>query len=130
MQLTEFNHKIGKNIVLATFVGNIFKLKATKSFELSFERLGGCYLPEHSSNKGSVWSFPSFITAQVLQEVIRNTCFVCGGLMKDGVAYDNTWIGFDDFGGDAGQHGTTISKVGPPIIKKVRKCQSCGHSHT
>lgn len=69
-----------------------------------------------------------FILVNVV--LVGNSCFECGGLMKDGTALDNTWVGFDDFGGDAGQRGTTVSKVGQPIMKQVRKCTVCGHSHT
>ena len=57
-------------------------------------------------------------------------CFKCGGDIGEGQALDNTWVGSDDFGGDAGQRGTTISKIGPPIMKKVCKCIFCGHSFT
>lgn len=92
----------------------------------TFQRLGAKF---PNGTLGEI-EFPSFITSQVIQEIINNTCFVCGGLMTNGQALDNTWVGFDDFGGDAGQVGTTISKIGPPIMKNVRKCSSCGHSHT
>jgi len=50
--------------------------------------------------------------------------------MQDGEALDNTYVYYDDFGGDAGQPGTTGSKQGPAKIIQVRKCQTCGHSHT
>lgn len=61
---------------------------------------------------------------------IEDICFKCGGDMGEGQALDNTWVGSDDFGGDTGQPGTTISKIGPPVIKKVCKCKSCGNSFT
>jgi hypothetical protein len=130
MQLLQLDHKIGNEYVYATFKGNIFKPMPTESFELSFSRLGGKYLPEKSGPHGSVWEFPAIISFQILELIIRNTCFKCGGLMHSGYAYDNGWISFDDFGGDAGQPGTTMSKSGTAELKKVRKCQSCGHSHT
>lgn len=130
MQLTEFNHKVSENFVYATFLGNIFKLLPTESLELSFERIGGVYCPDESGTHGSVWKFPVFISSEILKEIIRNTCFECGGLMKDGDALDNTWISFEDFGNDVGKRGTTMTKQGQPIIKKVRKCVNCGHSHT
>ncbi len=76
------------------------------------------------------FKFPEFVTREVINQVIHNTCFVCGGLMADGQALENTWVGFDDFGGDAGEPGTTISKIGPPVMLKVRKCTVCGYSHT
>lgn len=129
MQLVNFNYST-QHFVYATFKGNIFKLKVTESFELSFERIGGIYCPEESGEHGSVWRFPAFVSSQILLEIINNTCFKCGGLMKDGEALENTWVSFDDFGNDAGQPGTTMSKIGHPVMKKVRKCTSCGHSHT
>lgn len=130
MQLKSFNHKVTQDFVYATFIGNITKLLPIESFKLSFERLGGIYCPEESGVHGSVWKFPVFISSQVIEEIIHNTCFVCGGLMKDGQALENTWVGSEDFGGDYGQRGTTISKIGQPVMKLVRKCSSCGHSHT
>jgi len=57
-------------------------------------------------------------------------CFKCGGDIEQGQALDNTWIGFNDFGGDTGQPGTTISKIGPPNLINCHKCKSCGHSFT
>jgi hypothetical protein len=130
MQLVSLQYKIGDEYVYATFKGNIFKLMPTESFELSFSRLGGKYLPEKSGPHGSVWVFPKIVNAEVLELIISNTCFECGGLMHSGFAYDNGWISFDDFGGDAGEVGTTMSKSGTAVLKKVRKCQACGHSHT
>lgn len=121
----ELNQKIGTNYSTVKFIKGIrFKLPVIESFENSFSRIGGKF------QDNGIWKFPSFITTQVIQEVIRNTCFECGGLMQDGEALDNTYVSFDDFGGDAGQRGTTQSKIGQPVIKIVRKCTLCGHSHT
>ena len=50
--------------------------------------------------------------------------------MEDSTAYINTIVSFDDFGNDAGERGTTVSRCGPVKIIKVRKCSACGHSHT
>lgn len=124
----EMNQKIGSKQEV-TFTGQLYRFKpsVTKALVGAFEKLGGQVDHEINSCK---YFFPSFITAQVIQEVIRNTCFECGGLMKDGVAFDNTWISSDDFGNDAGQRGTTMSKIGPAKQIKVRKCTVCGHSHT
>lgn len=130
MRLLDFKHRIEQNLILATFIGNILKLKVTESFELSFERLGGKYMPDVSSNKGSVWSFPDYISAVVLEEIIRNTCFNCGGLMKEGQALDNTYVISVDFPGQTDFKGCTQSKIGQPNIVNVSKCISCGHSHT
>ena len=66
------------------------------SFYNKFEYLGG-----KSYNSTNIWTFPSCVTSQIISEIIRNTCFMCGGLMKDGQVFIN-----------------------------VRKCSQCGHSHT
>ena len=55
-------------------------------------------------------------------------CFKCGGIMKEGVALENTLISSDDFGNDAGTRGTTQSRIGPAKIIKVYKCSTCGQS--
>ncbi len=130
MQLKSFNDKASQNFVYATFNSKITKLLPFKSLLLSFERIGGVYCPDESGTHGSVWKFPIFISSQILEEIIKNTCIECGGLMSDGQALDNTWVSSDDFGGDALKRGSTISKQGPAVFKKVRKCTSCGHSHT
>ena len=101
------------------------KLDVLKSFYEVFHKIGG-----ESQRSSNLWIFPSFITSQVISEIIRNTCFICGGLMTDGKAFDNTYVSFDDFGNDAGKRGSTQSKVGPAKIVNVRKCTECGHSHT
>lgn len=77
-----------------------------------------------------VWLFPDTTNPDIVETIIKNTCFVCGGLMKDGQALDNTYVSFNDFGNDSEQRGTTQSKVGPAKITNVRKCSNCGHSHT
>ena len=89
MKLINYQHKIGQDFVLATFYGDITKLKPTLSLELSFERLGGEYMPEMSGEHGIIFKFPAFVSAGTLHEIIRNTCFECGGLMKDGIAIQN-----------------------------------------
>ena len=60
---------------------------------------------------------------------IKEICCKCGGNIQEGQALDNTWVGSDDFGGDAGQPGTTMSKIGTPVLVKCMKCKSCGHSY-
>lgn len=68
----------------------------------SLTRLGGtCKGDAH------LWNVPFFITSQVIEQVIHNTCFVCGGLMK-----------------------TELKDVDNIAAITVRKCSSCGHSHT
>lgn len=119
--------EISYSVKQTTFkvISSNFKQNVVNSLGLSYERIGGNY-----DLKTNTWIFPPFINHQIIEEIIHNTCFVCGGLMMDGQALDNTWVYYDDFGGDAGQYGTTCSKLGQPVIKKVRKCTSCGHSHT
>lgn len=76
------------------------------------------------------WDFPNHVSNETISEIIHNTCFVCGGLMKDSEAFDNTYVSHNDFGNDVGQRGTTMSKSGQAQLIKVRKCMECGHSHT
>ena len=78
--------------------------------------------------KASDWTFPSYITSEVIQEVIRNTCFVCGGLMKDSTAFKNQDIIEIPNGLSMTSH--VYSNAGEAKQIKVRKCSSCGHSHT
>lgn len=55
-------------------------------------------------------------------------CRECGGKCTPSQAYNNTLVSFDDFGGDAGQRGTTQSRIGPGKLVNCYKCNSCGHS--
>lgn len=107
----KFELKVGTDHSTVRFTAGVydtvkFKLSVIKSFENSFSKLGGVFLPE----EGYVWTFPKHITSEVLQEVIHNTCFVCGGLMKDDYHEEMK---------ESIKYNTTI-----------RKCSSCGHSHT
>ena len=121
----EMHHKVGTDYSTVN-IYNISKLKEESRIKLYevLNKLGMTF------GKGDEIRFPFCITSEVLQEVIHNTCFVCGGLMKDGQALDNTYVYSNDFGNDAGQYGTTCSKIGQPVMKQIRKCNSCGHSHT
>lgn len=58
----------------------------------------------------------------------RNQCRKCGGIDTPSKAFNNTLISFDDFGEDAGQHGTTMSRQGLAKLVDCIKCESCGHS--
>lgn len=71
------------------------------TFYDSFHRLGGI-----SQGTANSWIFPKYITSEVIQEIIHNTCFVCGGLMQNGEQLESF----------------------PP--KQIRRCTSCGHNHT
>lgn len=94
----KFEINVGTDYSTVKFNATL-KLDVFEKLIHHFERLGGTMI----GPKTSQWKFPAFITSEVLQEVIRNTCFECCGLMKD---YE--------------YHSDHI----------VRKCQSCGHSHT
>lgn len=121
----EMNRKVGTDYSTVKFY-NISKLKeeAREKFYTTLSKLGMTF------GVGEEILFPKCITAEVIQEVIRNTCYECGGLMKDSKAFDNTYVSFDDFGNDAGQIGVTQSKSGKARLISVRKCTNCGHSHT
>lgn len=115
-----FKEKIN-NVKFLTVISPKFWL----SFTNSLNRIGG-----KSKDSFHDWDFPYHITGQVIQEIIHNTCFVCGGLMQDSTAIQNTLVSSNDFGNDVGKRGTTQSRIGPAKQIIVRKCTSCGHSHT
>lgn len=48
--------------------------------------------------------------------------------MKVGTALLSTLIASEDFGGDAGQPGTTMRHGGPGKMVRCWKCPKCGHS--
>lgn len=102
----EINHKVGTDYLTVTFLtSQSFDFWA--SFANSLKVIGG-----EPQTTLRTWKFPSFITSQVITEIIHNTCFVCGGLMKDEeitVKVPNTFRG---------------------NLTKTRKCTVCGHSHT
>lgn len=127
----DYSHKVGENYCLITLDKTSYdKLPrgSRKALCNSFSQIGG-YI--NNSDGDYKIRFPAFITSEVISEIVKNTCFVCGGLMQDeGIALQNKWVSFDDFGNDAGQPGTTMSQQGPAVVKKVRKCQACGHNHT
>ena len=78
-----------------------------------FKKLGGV------NTESFMWEFPTFITPQVIQEIIHNTCFVCGGLMQNAILLEN------------GKHCISEEKANTSNNSKaIRKCSSCGHSHT
>ena len=101
---------------------NNFSDKVKKRIFDTFERLGGI------TKNGIEWEFPTHVQINLLNDILDNTCFKCGGIVSNGEVLQNTLITFDDFEGDAGSKGTTQSRVG--IAKKVscRKCINCGHS--
>lgn len=117
----EYNHKIGQNVVSVKFEHNL-NFKAENTFNMILMRLGGEQITIFK------WEFPVYITSQVIEQVIRNFCYNCGGLMQDGEAIVNDTfrsIEEEERGGF-----TTFTDPKYAHVKKVRKCQSCGHSHT
>lgn len=123
------NHKVGTDYSAVKFNAKVFdfikfKLPVIESFENSFSRIGGTYHPEEEY----IWKFPGFITFQVIDEIIHNTCFVCGGLMKDGQAIQNGEIRVPEEDVRGG-YTPYVDTTNHSLIK-VRKCTSCGHSHT
>lgn len=101
----EMNHKVGADYSIVILQGHL-SAKVLESMFSVFEKLGG----ESIENTWDKWKFPKHITSQVIEEVIRNTCYVCGGLMKDDYHEEMK---------DSIKYSTAI-----------RKCSSCGHSHT
>jgi len=118
-------HRLGTPKIKVVFDYSSMTMIALNKFNNLLLKLGG----EQLVGEEVYWEFPNFITQAVLEEVIKNTCFKCGGVMTSGIALDNTWTSSDDFGGDKGNYGTTASKNGPAIMVKVRKCADCGYSH-
>ena len=118
----EMSHKVGEQKVNVTFKADIVTLRLINIEKLkeTFQRLGGVMQDDYSID------FPLYINSQVIEEIIRNTCFVCGGLMKDGTAMVDQQLEFEH-----DIYGTVTQQV-PGYAKqiKVRKCTSCGHSHT
>ncbi|MEM1055151.1 MAG: hypothetical protein AAGI52_06465 [Bacteroidota bacterium] len=61
---------------------------------------------------------------------VEQICPRCGDTMGDGVAIENALQSSEDFGGDAGEPGTTMSMVGTGRRMACRKCGACGYSTT
>lgn len=119
----EMNHKVGTDYSTVILQGHL-SAKVLESLYAVFEKLGAIC----PNNNWDEWQFPAFITPQVLQEVIHNTCFVCGGLMKDSNAFKNQDI--IEIPNSFSMTSHVYSNAGEARQIKVRKCSSCGHSHT
>lgn len=117
----KFEINVGTDYSTVKFHSWKVRPSAVESILNSLHKLGGKY-----QRKQDHWLFPSYITSEVIQEVIHNTCFVCGGLMQDSTAMVDQEFEFEH-----DIHGTVTQQV-PGYAKqtKVRKCSSCGHSHT
>lgn len=120
----ELNHNIGQQTVIVQFQSLKTNRYVWQALQKVFEKLGGKLLgfPDYGIDN---WEFPSFITSQVIQEIIHNTCFVCGGLMGDSTAIQNESLRVKTSQGEIHYPDGNNTKV-----IKVRKCQTCGHSHT
>ena len=93
----QFNETSRTNDIQLDFTKLNFK--AQDSLTISFLRIGGV------SQSYEYMEFPLFINQSIIEQIIHNTCFVCGGLM------------------------TSLERKIEPVMR-IRICQSCGHSHT
>lgn len=59
---------------------------------------------------------------------MKNKCKKCGGECKKSKALLNSLVSSNDFGNDAGERGTTVSRIGRPKLVECLKCVNCGHS--
>lgn len=124
----EMNPQIGTDYSTVKFKGNYLSIdyRVRDKFIRYFQRIGG------ELTAGGNWTFPKHITSEVLSEVIHNTCFVCGGLMKDGQAIQEGKVYVSSYDSAMETYQGQIEYPNPNDSKviKVRKCSSCGHSHT
>ncbi len=107
-----------KPLVVVEFTGALYRLPhaACSSLILSLNRIGGKV--DHEGNS-CIFTFPVFVTRPMIEEIIHNTCFVCGGLMQNAILLEN------------GKHCISEEKANTSNNSKaIRKCSSCGHSHT
>mgnify|MGYP000916018169 CR=1 FL=1 len=117
--------KVGTGKTVFEFYGRLDPVALSEVYFV-FERIGGKFIGFETD----IWEFPNSVTTALVATIFENTCFKCGGLMTDGQAIQNSLVSSEDFGGDAGENGTTQTRTGPPKIIAVRKCSKCGHSHT
>ena len=103
----EYNHKIGNPNAHVKFLPHRVTGSALISIIESLFRIGG----EMQENV-STWTFPMLIPAAVISQIIANTCFQCGGLMKDSERIGN------------------LTTELPVKRFSIRRCSACGHSHT
>lgn len=106
----QFEIQLGTDYSTVTFYNIKVKWDVIAQMMSWFERLGGTLI------ETNVYQFPSFITTKVIEEVIHNTCFVCGGLMQN----DFTQVKIKMEG----------RKTSDLFSCPIRKCSTCGHSHT
>lgn len=102
------------------FITVVFKTFGHVNMVEVFERIGGVMQADYFN-----WHFPLFSTS-FISTIIKNTCFVCGGLMKDSTAFKN----YDLYAPYSKDRQKVFKNAGEAQLLKVRKCTSCGHSHT
>ena len=101
----EYSHKIGTDYATVTFGGQFLRFKPVVAQALisKFEKLGG----EFETDNYCICRFEKHITVEMIKKAIHNTCYECGGLMKD-----------------------DLKDVNHIAAIPIRKCTVCGHSHT
>lgn len=119
----QFECKVGTDYSTVIFGDTPLKVRVIMILFSHYERIGGI-----CEENGGVWKFPLFVTPEVIQEIIRNTCFECGGLMKNSTAFKNEDVIEEPNGFSMTSHIFTGAGEAKQII--VRKCTVCGHSHT
>lgn len=120
----DYQHEIGTDYTIVTFKPHPVKSIALFNICDALQRISG-----QIQGNVSEWKFPSFVPSIVIAQVIYNTCFECGGLMGDGIAIKNGVLKTD---GDRESSICYTPYVDPNnhSVIKVRKCLTCGHSHT
>ena len=101
--------------VVVTFTNfNISKVAAKEKLFSNFRIIGG-----NNPLFELEWVFPPFVTLSLVQEIIHNTCFVCGGLMQNAILLEN------------GKHCISEEKANTSNNSNaIRTCSSCRHSPT
>jgi hypothetical protein len=123
----ETKHNITEKVVLVTF-SNYTKVKpaAWEQLNKMFKYMGANQCNDNS------FLFPNYLNSGIISELIKNTCFVCGGLMKDSTAMLQGKCHVDSYDNAIDTYQGTIEYPDNNSTKqiKIRKCSSCGHSHT
>jgi hypothetical protein len=109
----DYSHKIGSDYATVAFRPHRVKGNALYELCSTFLKLGG-----EMEGDVSHWKFPHYITTDILLLVIDNTCFNCGGLMKDAIVKVKIPT---TFRGEIAHYEQDV---------EVRQCSTCKHSHT
>lgn len=116
------SHKAGDEYFYVTLFGNLNDKILKEIFQV-FYKIGGL----NPSECWDIWKFPVCLSSRTIATIINNTCFVCGGLMKDGQAIQNGILKADE---DVRGYYTPYVDSNKHKVIQVRKCSICGHSHT